>query len=64
MGSGVICTRAPTAPAPTLAVSCRWNTRDVANRSPTATVTAYAQDAIGNWVQQSVNVNVSYRKGR
>jgi hypothetical protein len=64
MGSGVICTRAPTAAAPTFTVSCRWDTRNVANRSPTATVTAYAQDAIGNWVQQSVNVNVSYRKGR
>jgi hypothetical protein len=27
-------------------------------------VTAYSQDAIGNWVQQSVNVNVTYRKSR
>jgi hypothetical protein len=64
MSSGLICTRAPSVVAPTLTVSCRWDTRNVANRSPTATVTAYAQDAIGNWVQQSVNVNVSYRKGR
>lgn len=62
LGSGVICTRAPTSPATTLTVSCAWNTRDVAYRSPTATVTAYAQDAIGNYVQQSVNVNVSYRR--
>jgi hypothetical protein len=64
LSSGVICTRAPTAPAPTLTVSCSWDTRNVANRSPAATVTAYAQDAIGNWVQQSVNVNVTYRKRR
>lgn len=62
LGSGVICTRSPASPAPTLTVSCTWNTRDVANRSPTATVTAYAQDAIGNYVQQSVNVKVSYRR--
>jgi len=62
MGSGVICTRAPATPATTLTVSCTWDTRSVAYRSPTATVTAYAQDAIGNYVQQSVNVNVTYRR--
>jgi hypothetical protein len=62
MGSGVICTRAPASPATTLTVSCTWDTRTVAYRSPTATVTAYAQDAIGNYVQQSVNVNVTYRR--
>jgi hypothetical protein len=62
--SGVICNRAATTVAQTWTVSCKWDARKVANQSPTATVTAYGQDAIGNWVQQSVEVNVSYGKGR
>lgn len=62
LGSGVICTRQPNSPPHTLTVSCKWDTRNVAYRSPTATVTAYAQDAMGNWVQQSVDVTVTYGK--
>jgi hypothetical protein len=65
MGSEMICSQAPTAPMPTLTLSCRWDTRKVAYQSPTATVTAYGHDAIGNYVQQSVNVKVTYStKGR
>lgn len=62
LGNEVICARAPSAPAATLTLTCRWDTRSVAYRSPTATITAYAQDAIGNYVERSVNVNVTYRR--
>lgn len=65
MGSEVICSRSLTAATTSLTVSCKWDTRKVAYQSPTATVTAYGYDAIGNWVQASVNVNVTYStKGR
>ncbi|GEM_PF-2698895 len=65
MGNEVICSNSALNPAPTLTLSCRWDTRKVAYQSPTATVTAYGYDGIGNWVQKSVNVNVTYStKGR
>lgn len=57
--SGVVCNRAATTVPKTWTVSCRRDTREVANRSPTATVTAYGPDAIGNGVQRSVSVNVT-----
>lgn len=60
LASEIICSSAPTAPAPTLTLSCRWDTRKVAYQSPTATLTAYGYDAIGNWVQKSVSVKVTY----
>jgi hypothetical protein len=65
MGSGRICSSAPAAPAKTLTLNCRWDTRKIAYQSPTATLVAYGQDAIGNWVQAQVSVNVTYStKGR
>ena len=60
MGNGIICDRYPVAGTTSITVSCKWDTTKVAYQSPSATVTAYASDAIGNWTQQSVTVNVTY----
>lgn len=66
MGSGIVCSRYPAAGTTSLTLSCKWDTSKVAYKSPSATVSAYAYDAIGNWVQKSVTVNVTYgtKKGR
>lgn len=64
LGSGVLCQSTPTTAQPTLKLSCKWDTRKVANRAPTATVTAYGYDALGNWVSKAVNVKVTYGRIR
>ena len=63
MGNGIICQKTPATASPTLTLSCKWDTSKVAYQSPTATLTAYGYDALGNWVQKSVTVNVTYASG-
>jgi len=60
MGNGRICEKSLTTAAKTLSLSCKWDTSKVAYKAPSATVTAYGYDAIGNWVQNSVTVSVTY----
>ena len=60
MGSEIICQNAPSAPARSLTLSCKWDSSKVAYQSPTATLYAYGYDAIGNWIRTSVSVNVTY----
>jgi len=61
LASDLICEKYPGTAAPTLTLSCNWDTaRRVAYQSPSATVYAYGYDALGNWVRTSVTVNVTY----
>ena len=60
MGNGTVCTRSFSPAAATVTLSCKWDTSKVAYQAPTATLSAYGQDAIGNWVQKDVTVGVTY----
>lgn len=60
MASELICEKSPGSPAPTLTLTCSWDTARVAYQAPSATIYAYGYDALGNWVRVSVTVNVTY----
>lgn len=61
MASEVICDSAPANPAPTVTLSCKWDTaKRVANQATSATLYAEGYDAMGNSVRKSITVNVVY----